>query len=301
MSPQSVLQIVSLIVLPTILALWLCVPAARSRLELSAKLAAVGVAFLLLVLIGAWQWVGYGFRFYLPAIYAVSSSLAMMRGRRLPFVVKAHWRQPVVFGCVLAMLPVLAGIFLAFAGRASGDGAIELEFPVHGGVYQVGEAGSTRVINHHIPKGSQKYALDINKLNGLGMRGSLWDTEELGGYEIFGEPVYSPCDGRVAVARDNSPDRLYGEAAREGETAGNFVVIECSGVNVWLAHMMRGSILVRRGAQVVSGEAIGRVGSSGESEAPHLHIHAEGRAGVPVPILFEGKFLVRNAIVRADD
>ncbi|MGI9182408.1 MAG: hypothetical protein ACR2H9_18165 [Longimicrobiaceae bacterium] len=50
---------------------------------------------------------------------------------------------------------------------------------------------------------------------------------------------------------------------------------------------------------------LGRVGNSGNTTQPHLHIHGErgGTAtsildGEGVPIRFDGHFLVRNSLVR---
>ena len=40
-----------------------------------------------------------------------------------------------------------------------------------------------------------------------------------------------------------------------------------------LAHMQRGSVRVKIGDRVRQGQVIGLLGSSGRSEAPHLHYH----------------------------
>ncbi|MEK5272086.1 M23 family metallopeptidase [Aeribacillus sp. FSL K6-8394] len=55
--------------------------------------------------------------------------------------------------------------------------------------------------------------------------------------------------------------------------------------------------LVNKGAKVQEGQQIGNVGNSGNTTEPHLHIHAE-RDGREVPIRFNGRFLVRNQLVR---
>jgi hypothetical protein len=48
---------------------------------------------------------------------------------------------------------------------------------------------------------------------------------------------------------------------------------------------------------VTAGTPLARVGNSGNTTEPHLHIHAD-RAWVAVPARFDGRWLVRNAIVR---
>jgi hypothetical protein len=81
------------------------------------------------------------------------------------------------------------------------------------------------------------------------------------------------------------------------------LVIACHGVEVVLAHLRSGSVAVAEGERVTVGDVLGRVGNSGNTTQPHLHIHAE-RGGLPgeildgqgVPITFGGRFLVRNAL-----
>jgi len=108
----------------------------------------------------------------------------------------------------------------------------------------------------------------------------------------------------VSVAVDNHPD-LTPPHRDQVNVAGNHVVIACRDVKVLLAHLQHGSIAVTLGELVQEGQVIGRVGNSGNSTQPHLHIHAE-RGGTPdsildgegVPMHCAGKFLVRNAVVR---
>jgi murein DD-endopeptidase MepM/ murein hydrolase activator NlpD len=88
--------------------------------------------------------------------------------------------------------------------------------------------------------------------------------------------------------------------------AGNHIVIRCddSEVYVGLAHLMQGSVLVKAGDRVTVGQALARVGNSGNTSEPHLHIHAK-RGGEPesmldegVPMRFGGRWLIRNSVIR---
>lgn len=81
-------------------------------------------------------------------------------------------------------------------------------------------------------------------------------------------------------------------------TAGNHVVIEHQAVKILLAHMHNGSVLANVGDRLLQGQPLGKVGNSGNTSEPHLHIHAE-RGGLGIPILFEEKFLVCNSLVVA--
>jgi murein DD-endopeptidase MepM/ murein hydrolase activator NlpD len=86
--------------------------------------------------------------------------------------------------------------------------------------------------------------------------------------------------------------------------AGNHVILDCGGVWVVLAHLRRGTCLVHEGTRVRVGDPIGEVGNSGNTNEPHLHIHAQmpGTAqaplsGRPVAILLNGRYLARNDMV----
>jgi len=83
------------------------------------------------------------------------------------------------------------------------------------------------------------------------------------------------------------PWLVNGRAADVTRPAGNHVVIACA----------------MKGADVVSGALLGRVGNSGNTSEPHLHVHAVARdgdvmSGEGVPIVFGGVFAVRNTILR---
>ncbi len=55
------------------------------------------------------------------------------------------------------------------------------------------------------------------------------------------------------------------------------------GRHVLLAHLARGTVAVRAGDRVRAGAVLGRVGNSGNSSEPHLHIHVQD-----APRLFTG-------------
>ena len=83
--------------------------------------------------------------------------------------------------------------------------------------------------------------------------------------------------------------------------AGNHVILDCGGVHVVLGHFQQGSVRVGVGDEVQRGTWLACVGNSGMSSEPHLHVHAQlpGTAGAPMagdplPMRFEGRFLVRG-------
>jgi len=89
---------------------------------------------------------------------------------------------------------------------------------------------------------------------------------------------------------------------------GNHVIIQPDGTDVlvFLAHMQKGSVIAKTGDRVAVGQPIGKVGNSGRTFEPHLHIHAQTQVTkdgktewVGVPIRFGSRWLVRNSLVFA--
>jgi hypothetical protein len=91
-----------------------------------------------------------------------------------------------------------------------------------------------------------------------------------------GVAVLAAAPGRVLRVRDGVPDinvDRRGRAAVEGQQCGNGIVIDHgAGWETQYCHLARGSVAVRAGQRVRAGRAIGRVGLSGDTEFPHLHI-----------------------------
>jgi len=60
------------------------------------------------------------------------------------------------------------------------------------------------------------------------------------------------------------------------DAGGNQVVMEVApGQFLFLCHLQPGSIVVKKGDQVKEGQVVGRVGNSGNTSQPHLHIHVQ--------------------------
>lgn len=146
------------------------------------------------------------------------------------------------------------------------------------------------------PPGHAPHVLDVIGLDASTLRAAdvpLWHG--LGSLAVerfagWGRPVTAPADGTVVSSHDGQPDRprvsfltgvpriLAINPLRNGKDlgamAGNHVVVEVDGGFVLLAHLRCGSVVVCDGESVVSGDALGEVGNSGNSLLPHLHVQA---------------------------
>ncbi|MBS1643729.1 MAG: M23 family metallopeptidase [Bacteroidetes bacterium] len=85
-----------------------------------------------------------------------------------------------------------------------------------------------------------------------------------------GVVVNAAANGRVIFVRDGLFDRE--KTSVISKQLGNYIGITHQGkLQTYYGHLRKNSILVKKGDSVVAGQAIALVGSSGNSESPHLH------------------------------
>ena len=302
--------------LPLLFVGWLCFVPPRGSLAFFAQAVATSAALLAVILTGLWLFPPW----WASWVFALLLLVAVLIGwrRRYPFESRlpSGWLAWV-------FMTVFVGIggwgayqsVLALAGRASQPGTVvELAFPLKSGTYQAVNGGSSLNVNAHLMTldasmarfrayRGQSYGVDIVKLNGWGLRASGLLPSQPSAYNIYGEPVYAPCTGQVIATQDGLPDMQVPQTDRE-HMAGNHVLLRCKDADVLMGHFKPGSLKVAVGQQVTVSQHIANVGNSGNTGEPHLHVHAQqaGTAaapfsGEPLPVRFDGRFLVRNARV----
>ncbi|MBP6877987.1 MAG: M23 family metallopeptidase [Phenylobacterium sp.] len=94
--------------------------------------------------------------------------------------------------------------------------------------------------------------------------------------QAAGVDVLAAAAGKVARLRDGLADvsvRTRGAAALQGQDCGNGVVIDHGqGWETQYCHLAQGSLKVKVGDAVAAGTPIARIGLSGNTEYPHLHL-----------------------------
>lgn len=293
---------------------------APSRTTLGFCCHAIGTAIALpgLALTGLWLFPPW----WTPYVFAGLLVVAVFFGWRQRFPFASRWPTGSM-GWIFALTFTGIGAWgvyqsaNALAGRVPQAGAVvELAFPLKIGTYLVVNGGSTKSVNPHLMTldasmarfrayRGQSFGVDIVKLDEWGLRAKGLQPTAPSAYNIYGTPVYAPCTGEVVAALDSLLDMQVPQMDRK-HMAGNHVLLRCKDADVLLGHFKPGSLQVAVGDQVTVGKRIAAVGNTGNTGEPHLHIHAqrpgtvnEPLSGDPMPMRFDGRFLVRNDLVVA--
>jgi hypothetical protein len=193
----------------------------------------------------------------------------------------------------------------AFVGAPAAEVRIAPPFE---GAWVVLQGGDSPLQNHHLVAYNQHFALDLVRLKD----GRIFaDGDGNAAVHSWEEPLTSPADGTVVLARGGMEDADGANFVTELEdAAGNVVVIELdSGHFVVLAHLRQGTLRVREGDRVRTGDPLALVGNSGNTTMPHLHLQVqthpdlwdEDNRSVPFAFGPEGRVLARNDRVGAPD
>ena len=127
---------------------------------------------------------------------------------------------------------------------------------------------------------AERFAIDYVQLSPDGTVYS-GDRSRPQSYPYFGTDVHAVADGPVVAVLDGLPEQIAG-ASPAGlpleQYAGNHVVQDISGDGTekryaLYAHLQTGSVAVAPGDRLSAGQVLGRLGNSGNTDAPHLHFH----------------------------
>lgn len=304
MNTEQIISIAFLIlqhlIIPLLLIYWVGFRASKSKFDLIFKLVTVWPYFVFLFYAGRWDFIPYMLRYIILILLVFTSIKGFISFKELAWFKKKNvWGWLKMIGqFVFFTLFFLISIVIT-TGFKTEEKGIDIGFPLKHGF--VGHGGNTPGINYHNEDTTaQQYALDIVKLNSFGLRAKGFFPEDLTKFAIYGDTIFSPCDSKVVVLKegiDNMPSGIMDKV----NLAGNCIVLEYNNHLIVFAHILKNSISVQIGDYVKKGQPIARVGNSGHTSEPHLHIHAiQGTdtnkilKGNGIPIYFNGKFLIRN-------
>lgn len=133
----------------------------------------------------------------------------------------------------------------------------------------------------------ERFAIDFIQVQPSGLL-ATGPLDQLSSYPFFGDEVIAAAPGKVVTVVDDRPETPPGDLppSTASHSAGNHVVIAMGHDRYALyAHLQPGSVTVQPGDRVGTGQLLGRLGSSGNSNAPHLHFQLMNG---PSPLASEG-------------
>jgi hypothetical protein len=265
-------------------------------------------------LMGSWMFAGLYLRYTIVVLSVAAIIRSFLKTKRPWPNGEIGLRSWVGNGARLLLSLIL--IYLVLGSVRShfyDETPLNLSFPFRNGVYAVFEGGNGRassLMNYHYGssahKGasvnrSMKYAVDVTKLSKWGNDANGMLPRDNTKYAIFGEVLYSPCDGVVFDVVDKWPNEIP-FSGKPPYNVGNQVVIKTGDYYVLMGHLQKGSITVKVGDHITQGQPLATAGNSGWTSQPHTHIQAM-RASTGslwtsegVPIIFDGKNPVKNTL-----
>ena len=154
--------------------------------------------------------------------------------------------------------------------------------------------------SHGTDEFGQRFAYDFVKREDMTLAKGFWTGIRYwftGGISLketkgVGSEILAPIAGKVIEAKDGWQERpkatpkdiwramtfpiqVSDEELKKDfrHLAGNYIIIEGKEAFCFLAHLTPNSVMVKEGDEVVEGQVVGRVGHTGNSTLPHLHMH----------------------------
>ena len=127
---------------------------------------------------------------------------------------------------------------------------------------------------------AERFAIDYVQLSADGTI-FTGDRSKPESYPYFGADIHAVADGPVVAVLDGLPEQVAGQSPTGlplDQYGGNHVVQYIGdghggGVYAFYAHLKTGTVKVKPGDQLTSGQVIGNLGNTGNTDAPHLHFH----------------------------
>jgi len=154
--------------------------------------------------------------------------------------------------------------------------------PVRGGNWVAME--TTSPSNHHfrsqitlggITRVPQRYAQDWNGVDPVTWSIASGNVSLPMNFQGYGKEILSVANGTVIDVMDGVPDNELNfnvPPFNVSTLAGNYAIIDIGdGKYACYGHLIPGSLRVKAGDPVTEGQVIGLMGSSGNSDFPHLH------------------------------
>ncbi|MEP6631318.1 MAG: M23 family metallopeptidase [Lapillicoccus sp.] len=170
---------------------------------------------------------------------------------------------------VTAPVPVATGSAQVIAPPLTGPGW----FSVNGCCQPSPHRSTSLSVNGAWVK-PEMYAIDWIQADGQG-RVCTGDCASNDLWASFGAPLLAVANGTVVRASDGAPDippLVSANPQTRDEFGGNSVVVQIGPrAFAFYGHLVDGSVAVKVGDRVKTGQVLGKLGNSGNTTGPHLH------------------------------
>lgn len=282
------------VLLSGITLIWLLRLQYRSWPNWAAWVLACGSIIAFAFITGPWAYTSYYLRYVFLGLFALTAVFSYFRMKRSSPYSRTRGDRISVASVLIFLLFAILNT-LAIASYYPSGKTLDVTFPLKSGTYYVLQGGDSIVTNPFHALADNKQAIDIVKLNSLGKQTDDLAPRALNAYQIFGEKLYSPCQGSILEVRDSLPDNPPGNPDIK-HPEGNYIVLKCLMGNILMAHLRQGSIKVVPGDAATIGQPLAEIGNSGNTLEPHLHIEAT-KDGKPVWLSFNGRSLSINSLI----
>lgn len=207
----------------------------------------------------------------MTAALLVVAFISALRGRSWT------WRRAAGFAGLCALVVTVPAYRTFPSAYDASPSEVDIRLPLDDAV-TVAWGGSAPSANYHVGSPAERWAYDLLvTIDGRSHRG---DGRSLADYHVYDQAVRAPAAGRVVAVHDGDPDAPPGQRDRR-RGGGNRIVLEIAPDQyLFIVHLRPGSIRVAPGESVRQGDIVARVGNSGNSSEPHLHLHVQD---APVP------------------
>lgn len=147
---------------------------------------------------------------------------------------------------------------------------------------------------------AERFAIDYVQLS---PDGTIFtgDRSKPESYPYFGADIHAVADGPVVEVMEGLPEQVAGRTPTGlplEQYGGNHIVQDIGDGNyAFYAHLKTGSVKVKVGDRLTTGQVIASLGNTGNSDAPHLHFHV---MSTPDPLRSDGLPFLLKAF-RLDD
>ena len=199
-----------------------------------------------------------------------------------------------------------------------------MEFPLRGEGWVAVNSPADRTPSHGTNMLGQRYAIDFIRVDARARLhvhpAGLLRTIVLGvptrACYAWGSPVHAMLDGEVVAAVDGVEERRRVHPVRElfhairnaatftparlPSILGNHVLVRSGDRYAGYVHLAPGSVAVRVGQAILAGDVLGRVGHTGNSTSPHLHVQlmdaADPTVAAGLPLAFRSYEVLRHGV-----